>query len=85
MVVSDIGVKGTYNSLELAKQALNNITSGNRLIAKVSKDGIGPTKVCGQQQLSQDGSKDDCNRVSCDGKCIKKLLDLGQKFLDSGK
>ena len=82
LVVSDSGVQGRYNDLEGAKQALNDINSGNRLIAEVTGKGIlnrDPHVINGHDQHPNNGF----NKWWCGWNCINNLMDVCQDYLDS--
>jgi hypothetical protein len=81
-VVSASGVQGRYKGLEDAKEALNGINSGNRLIAEVDSEGNlnrDPHIINGIQQINSNGF----NKVWCDWSCINPLMDACQQYLDS--
>ena len=81
-MVSASGVQGRYKGLEDAKEALNGINSGNRLIAEVDSEGNlirDPHIINGQQQEISKGF----NKVWCDWSCINPLMDACQQYLDS--
>ena len=80
-VVSDSGVKGSYNDLDVAKNVLDGIRTGNRLIAEVGGTGIlirDPHMISGQNQTPSNGF----NKYWCDWSCINRLMDLCQEYLD---
>ena len=82
LVVSDSGVKGQYNDLQDAKQELNGINNGNRMIAEVNSAGIlnrDPHKINGNDQTLTNGFK----KYWCGWSCINRLMDMCQTYLDA--
>ena len=82
LVVSESGVQSRYIVLEDAKQALNDINRGNRLIAEVNGQGIlnkDPHVINGHNQISGNGF----NNKWCNWNCINSLMDVCQEYLDS--
>ena len=78
--MTDGGVVGSYTNLERAKERLNGIQSGNRLIAEVNAHGNinrDPHVVGGQNQLPSAGF----NMQWCDWSCINPLMDICEEYL----
>ncbi len=79
-VVTDTGVKGRYNDLDLAKQVLKGFKNGNRLIAEVNGTGIlnrDPQVISGQKQTKPSGFNWDW----CGWSCIDTLMNKAQEYL----
>jgi hypothetical protein len=82
LVVSESGVQGRYKLLEDAKQMLNGIRSGNRLIAEVKGHGVlnrDPLTISGKNQTDDNGF----NKLWYGVDSIIDLMDTSQKYLDS--
>ena len=85
MVINETNVDGYFTFLEDAKERLNLISSGPRLIAEVDSPrrlNRNPKTINGQLQSNEMGFnwywRDDD-----DSRSIDKLMDIGQAYLDS--
>ena len=82
MVINETNVDGYFTFLEDAKEHLNRISSGYRLIAEVDSPrrlNRNPKTINGQLQSNDMGF----NWYWRDSRSIEKLMDIGQRYLNS--